>query len=407
MSGISQSVHKSRPRLQLLIIFLTVFIDLVGFGLIIPLNPYLAREFGATPTQVGLLMAIFSLMQFLFSPFWGSLSDRFGRRPIILISLVGTAVSHAAFGFSSELWQLFAARCFAGMFGGNISAAMAYMADITPKDKRSQSMGLIGAAFGLGFILGPLIGGLCAEVGFGPNFGAYVAGIIGLVNAVFAYFFLTESRPAGSPLPEKISRWKAITHGMNIASVRAIMIMMLFQSLAMAHMEASLFMLMQDRFMWSLRNASLGFAYIGVIIVFTQGFLVRRILTKFGERGTIMMGVMMGIFGFSGISLSYDIWMAAFSVTLMGIGNGLANPALIGSLSLLSDSNEQGHRMGVSQSLAALGRILGPASGGFIYQAFGQGFPFFVSSTLMLLSLCLVSIYYTHLPKNAQKKPHH
>lgn len=400
----SSSVTKTRGRLQLLIIFLTVFIDLVGFGLIIPLNPYLAREFGATPTQVGLLMAIFSLMQFLFSPFWGSLSDRFGRRPIILISLVGTAFAHASFGFSTSLWQLFAARCFAGIFGGNISAAMAYMADITPKDKRSQSMGLIGVAFGLGFILGPLIGGLCAETSYGPNLGAFVAGGLGLTNSIFAYFFLKESRPVGMELPVRISRWKAITHGMNIASVRAIMIMMLFQSLAMAHMEASLFMLMQDRFAWSLRNASLGFAYIGVIIVFTQGFLVRRILSKFGERGTIMMGVMLGIFGFSGISLSHDVLMATIAVTLMGVGNGLANPALIGSLSLLSDQNEQGHRMGVSQSLAALGRILGPASGGWIYQAFGQGYPFFVSSTLMVLSLCLVSVYYTHLPKNAQKK---
>lgn len=399
----SKSVHKSRPRIQLLIIFLTVFIDLVGFGLIIPLNPYLAREFGATPTQVGLLMAIFSLMQFLFSPFWGSLSDRFGRRPIILISLLGTAVSHAAFGFSTELWQLFAARLFAGIFGANISAAMAYMADITPKDKRSQSMGLIGAAFGLGFILGPLIGGLCAETSFGPNLGAFVAGGLGLANAVFAYFFLTESRPAGLEIPARVSRWKTITHGLDIASVRAIMIMMLFQSLAMAHMEASLFMLMQDRFSWSLRNASLGFAYIGVIIVFTQGFLVRRILPKFGERGTILIGVIFGIFGFSGISLSHDLMMAAFSVTLMGIGNGLANPALIGSLSLLSDQGEQGQRMGVSQSLAALGRILGPASGGWMYQYFGQGYPFFVSSTLMLLSLCLVMVYFTHLPKNAQK----
>lgn len=404
MSSMSQSLHKTRPRLQLLIIFLTVFIDLVGFGLIIPLNPYLAREFGATPTQVGLLMAIFSLMQFLFSPFWGSLSDRFGRRPIILISLVGTAVSHAAFGFSTMLWQLFAARCFAGMFGGNISAAMAYMADITPKDKRSQSMGLIGAAFGLGFILGPLIGGLCAETSFGPSLGAYVAGGLGLLNSIFAYFFLAESRPAGMSIPERVSRWKVLSHGMNIASVRAIMIMMLFQSLAMAHMEASLFMLMQDRFTWSLRNASLGFAYIGVIIVFTQGFLVRRILPKFGERGTILVGVTLGIFGFSGISLSHDILMAGFAVTLMGIGNGLANPALIGSLSLLSDQGEQGHRMGVSQSLAALGRILGPASGGYLYQAFGQGYPFFVSSSLMVLSLCLVCVYFTHLPKNAQKK---
>ena len=150
---------------RLLIIFVTVFIDLVGFGIIIPMNPYLAKAFGASAFEVGLLMSSYSLMQFLFSPVWGQLSDRIGRRPVILISLVGGAASHLGFAFATSFWMLVLARSLAGLFGGNLSAAMAYIADITPEKDRSKGMGLIGAAFGLGFILGPLIGYVFSRVG--------------------------------------------------------------------------------------------------------------------------------------------------------------------------------------------------------------------------------------------------
>ncbi|MCJ8275373.1 MAG: MFS transporter, partial [Bdellovibrionales bacterium] len=174
----------SEQKRSLKIIFFTVFLDLVGFGIILPLIPYLAREFKASPVQIGFLMAIFSFMQFLFSPLWGKLSDRFGRRPIILISLFGASFSYVFFAFAQTLTLLFVARGLAGFFAANISAAQAYIADITPKDKRSVGMGLIGAAFGLGFIMGPAIAGLTGPIGealgdqppFGIQFSALVAG---------------------------------------------------------------------------------------------------------------------------------------------------------------------------------------------------------------------------------------
>jgi multidrug resistance protein len=206
---------------KLAIIFLTVFVDLVGFGIIIPMNSYLAKVFGATPLKVGLLMSIYSLMQFLFSPFWGQTSDRIGRRPVILLSLLGASVSHFGFAMSASYTGLFLCRMFAGIFGGNIPVAMAYIADLTAEKDRSKGMGLIGAAFGLGFILGPAIGGVFGHLGnslgstppFGESFPAIIASLICFANFVSAYFFLPESRSDAATTfvsPHKTQRLKRI-----------------------------------------------------------------------------------------------------------------------------------------------------------------------------------------------------
>ena len=180
----------------LFVIFMTVFVDLVGFGIIIPLTPFLSRKLGATPFEIGALMTVYSLMQFLMSPFWGSLSDRLGRRPIILVSLLVSSLSHLGFAFSTTLVGLFLARMFAGIGGANISTAMAYIADVTDKKDRSKGMGLIGAAFGLGFVLGPFLGGFFGELGthfgseppLGKSLAAVVASAICLFNFVIASF---------------------------------------------------------------------------------------------------------------------------------------------------------------------------------------------------------------------------
>lgn len=204
---------------RLLIIFFTVFIDLVGFGIIIPLNPYLAERFGASPAEVGLLMSVYSLTQFLFSPVWGQLSDRYGRRPIILLSLIGGGFSHLGFAFADTFWGLILARALAGMFGGNLPAAMAYIADVTEEKDRTKSMGLVGAAFGLGFILGPAIGGFAAHWGeyfgslppFGGSFPALVAAGICLLNAGAAYRFLPETlRAPKAQSAERFLRFKKL-----------------------------------------------------------------------------------------------------------------------------------------------------------------------------------------------------
>lgn len=273
------------------IIFLTVFMDLVGFGIIIPLNPYLAKVYGATPLQVGLLMSVYSLMQFIFAPIWGQLSDRYGRRPIILISLLGSAVAHLAFGLSPSLTGLMIARGFAGLFGGNISTAMAYIADITGAQDRSKGMGLIGAAFGLGFLLGPFIGGVSAHVMENPSSPAFIAAGICFANFLLAIRFLPESNQRLESASEKKSRFKKIFGALGTPVLGTVIFLVFINTLGMALIEASLFLFVQEKFQWSLAEASWGFAYIGLILVFTQGYLIRKWMPRFGERKLLYAGL--------------------------------------------------------------------------------------------------------------------
>jgi len=385
---------RNRP---LIVIFVTVFIDLIGFGMIIPLNPYLAREFGADPLRVGLLMTIFSLMQFLFSPFWGALSDRIGRRPIILVSLLGSALSHTWFAFAGSYLTLFLARMLAGLFGANISTAMAYIADVTKPEERSKGMGLIGAAFGLGFLMGPFLGGILGEVGshlgstppLGPSFAAIGAGFICFVNFVAAIFVLKETNTA-HVRRERQGRLQMLAHHLTNPKVNVLMIGFFLLTFGMANMEASLFMFVQDQFQWSLARASFGFAYVGLVMVFTQGYLIRKLMPKYGEKYLLSMGLILCVFGFLGIGLSHSIPLLACSVTLLGLGSGFATPSFSGLISILTPSEKQGETMGVTQSLSALGRILGPALGGWAYGYFGRPSPFLLAAALSGSALMLV-----------------
>jgi multidrug resistance protein len=396
---------------RLLIIFITVFIDLVGFGIIIPLNPYLAESFGANPLMVGLLMSVYSLMQFIFSPIWGQLSDRWGRRPIILISLFGAGVAHIGFAFASSLVGLLLARAFAGLFGGNISSAMAYIADITSEKDRSKGMGIIGAAFGLGFILGPLLGGVFADVGkqlgtlppFGSSFPALVAGAICLVNCASAYYFLPESRTGSSQhTAYQGPRLRRILNALGTPVLGGLMLLVFLNGFAMAHIEASLFLLMQDRFQWTLSQASYGFGYIGVIMVFTQGFLIRKFMPKLGERKMLQIGLLFSVTAFALIALSHDLVLMTVAVTALGLGNGLVNPSLNGSVSLLSGKDTQGSHLGVAQSLASLARILGPATGGALYQQVSASAPFFAAAAISLTCVAFAWSMRARLPEGGR-----
>lgn len=395
---------------RLLIIFLTVFMDLVGFGIIIPLNPYLAESFGASPLQVGLLMSVYSLFQFVFSPVWGQLSDRYGRRPIILVSLLGSALSHTGFAFASAFWGLILARGLAGLFGGNISTAMAYIADITDEKNRSKGMGLVGAAFGMGFLLGPMIGGLFAHVGrdlgaappLADSFPALVAGAICFLNFLFAIRFLPESRKAGSPSAAKTGRWSKIWRALSTPVLSSVMILVFLNTFAMAHIEASLFLLMQEKFQWTLTQASFGFAYVGLILVFTQGYLIRKWMPKYGERRLLLAGLIFSMIGYLCIGLAGTVGFMALAVTFLGLGNGLANPSLNGSVSLLSGEEVQGNNLGVSQSLSSIARIVGPPTGGALYQHFGMSTPFFAATVVGLIGVAWILSLGGRLPEGGK-----
>ena len=395
---------------QLAIIFFTVFLYLVGFGVVIPIIPLLSRNFGATALQTGLLLSVYSLMQFLFSPFWGRLSDRLGRRPILLFCLLGEGLSYLLFAWARSLEWLFAARLLAGFFGASLSTASAYISDITPKHERSKGMALIGAAFGLGFVVGPALGGGLAVWGhhinpaphFDTSFSACWVAVLCFANFLFGIKFLKESLSEKSESAAKKKRFSVMWHYLNIKTVGPLMTVFLLSSLAMSGMEATLILFMGEKFQWDVKQVSFGFAYIGVIIIFTQGFLVRRMLPKWGERKVLRLGLLFFAVGLTLIAVSSTLTAMAIAMTLLSLGNGLSNPSTLGSISLLTDSKEQGAAMGVTQSMASLGRILGPAIGGFLYGHLAITAPFWMSGLMAFLGLGIVLIKYNSIPEHAR-----
>jgi multidrug resistance protein len=411
-SSTKETGRKSPQKSPLMVIFLTVFIDLVGFGIIIPLSPFLARQFHASPTHVGLLMAVYSLMQFFFSPFWGALSDRIGRRPVILISLLGGGLSYLAFAFASSLWVLFVARAFAGIFGGNISTAHAYIADVTSEKDRSKGMGLIGAAFGLGFIFGPLLGGLLGIVGnhfgseppFGLSFSALGAAALCFSNLALAYFVLKESLPIElrGRIRPRANRFVEMGRHLRRPTVSGLIIVFFLSGLAMAQMESMLFPFVADLFKWDLRTSSYGFAYVGVLMAFTQGFLIRRWMPKYGEPVLLVAGLGLFAFSLGGIALSVTVPVLAVSMTILALGNGLMRPPNLGIISLMTPAEEQGVTMGVTNSLASLGRIIGPVIGGFLYENAGRTSPFLFAGILAAVAFFIVIYQYRRLPNSGR-----
>ena len=390
---------KKTSTSQLAIIFTLVFIDLVGFGMIIPLSSFLGKSLGASALQIGLLMSIYSAMQFLFSPVWGGLSDRYGRRPVLLFSLLLSGLCYLGYAYATELWQLFLWRALAGLFSANISTAMAYIADVSGSKDRSKSMGLIGAAFGLGFMFGPFLGGTLGSLGssispnvpFGMNFSALIASIICILNFSVAYFLLPESLPPEkrSKPQARQSRFKRIAENLRKPVVGPLMLVSFLSTFAMAHMESTVFYYVIEKFKWSLSFSSIGFAYVGLVMVITQGFLIRKLLPRFGEKNLLIFGPAMAAIGLLGIAYTSGQWSMLVTQTILALGLGLLNPSLLGTISLHTDEQTQGQVMGVNQSMSALGRILGPALGGIVYSQVGMYAPFFLASFFMIIALII------------------
>ena len=412
MANHSDSPKSKTSRSRLITIFFTVFIDLVGFGIVIPLSPFLAREYHASPAQIGLLMAIYSIMQFLFSPVWGLWSDRIGRRPVILISLLGGAMSYLLFAFSTTLTMLFVSRALAGIFGGNISAAHAYIADVTTEKDRSKGMGMIGAAFGLGFIFGPLLGGILGLIGqklgslppFGMSFSALGAAVLCFANFLLAFAVLEESLPESVRLSPRIrkNRIREIFHQLNRPISGSLIAVFFLSGLAMAQMESMLFPYVADVFNWDLRTASYGFAYIGVLMVFTQGYLIRKWMPKWGEPKILTIGLLLFAVSLFGLAISTTITILAVTMTVLAVGNGMMRPPNVGMISLLTPAEEQGAAMGVTNSIASLGRIFGPIVGGILYQNVSRTSPFWLAGALAILGLILVVSQYRKLPASGK-----
>ena len=404
-------MSEKKNKSQKLFIFLTVFIYLLGFGIIIPITPILSRELGASATEAGFLMASYSLMQFLFSPFWGRLSDQFGRRPILLFCILGEGLSYILFAYARNIETLFTARILAGFFGASISTASAYISDITPPQERSKGMALIGVAFGLGFVFGPALGGILSLWGtyispesfFSTTFTAlWVAGIC-FANFIFGWKYLTESLVEKSTPRPRTSRFKLIATKLKTRTLGPLMAVYFLISLSMASMESSLVWFMGEKFNWGLQQVSFGFAYIGVMLVLTQGFIVRKLLPLVGERQTLLTGLILFIVGMTGIALAPSIAFMGMTMTALAIGNGLMSPSTLGSISLISPPDEQGMILGITQSLSSLGRILGPVLGGIIYASIAISAPFLFSGIIGLCAVGIVILIYKNIPISGKK----
>jgi DHA1 family tetracycline resistance protein-like MFS transporter len=348
----------------LLIIFLTIFIDLVGFGIVIPLLPFYAEEMHATPFDIGLLVSSYSLMQFISSPVWGNLSDRFGRRPILFWTIIGSSIGYWILGFANVLWMLYAGRILAGIMGGNLSTAQAYIADVTTRENRAKGMGLFGMAFGFGFIIGPALAGILSR--FGHHVPFLVAASMSLCNAILLYFILPESRKAGdrSVSSKRRNRFADLAEALGNKRFGLITVEYFLVIASFAIMTTAFAYYMMVKFGYNAEKTGYLLAYVGFISAIIQGGIFGRLANRVGEASLVAFGslvLVLSLFAVpfvgadAGGLITLLIGMAGFS-----LGNSLASPALTSLASKTVGEEEQGKSFGIMQSAASLGRVLGP-----------------------------------------------
>ena len=374
----------------LVIIFSTVFIDLLGFGIIIPLLPFYAETFGASAFLIGLLSTSFSLMQFLFAPIWGRLSDRYGRRPIIVIGLFGSGISYVAFGLATSLTMLFLARILSGIAGANIPTAQAFIADSTPPEQRARGMGLIGAAFGLGFIFGPAIGGFLSQWGYAAP--ALFAAALSFANFFAALMLLPESLP-----PERRGqiqrrgRLEVFRHALTRPGLGLVLGVFFLVTTAFASFESMFALFAEIRFGFGPTTIGYLFAGVGVVLALVQGVLVGKVVPLLGERRVVPLAIFLMGFALVAQALATSVPWLAVGMGLLAAGMGFHSPSMLAVISRLADATNQGSTLGLSQSLASLGRIVGPLWAGFVFDHYGPAMPFYTSSGLMLVA-CVLSV---------------
>lgn len=365
-------------------VFLIVFIDLIGFGIVIPILPLYAEDFGPSPVVFGLLMASFSAMQFVFAPILGRLSDRVGRRPVLLVSLVGSAVGYVIFGFAGSLLMLFVSRIVDGISGGNISTAQAVIADITTPEERAKGMGLIGAAFGLGFILGPAVGGLLIQVA--PWLPGIAAATASLVAFAMVFFLLPESL---DPETRRRTSHRTFTLGSLAEAVGhpfvwACLVSVFLIILAFSNFETTFAQFAVRVHDFTRSNVYWLFVYAGVLGALVQGGLVRHLAPRLGEARLVFFGTMLAALSLGLMPYVGTKPLLLAVLALLAFGQGLASPSLSAMTSKLVDADEVGGVMGVYQGLSSLARIIGPFWGEWVYGQIGVAWPYRTGAVLML-----------------------
>ncbi len=378
-------------RKALLFIFIVVFLDLLGAGLLLPILPYYVLPYRSDATTVSLMYLSFSAAQFVASPFMGILSDRHGRRPVLLLSILGTSIGYFLFAAAGSLQMMFFARILDGITGGNISTAQAYIADVSKPEDRAKNFGLIGAAFGLGFIIGPALGGLLSTISIHTP--PLVAGAISLATAVFGYFALPESldaehRRAAPVRARDLNPIGPVFEAFARAPLRLLLLSLFVMNFAMSGLQANFSVFTLARFSFTPRQNAWIFAFIGLCAAITQGYLVRRLSAVVSEKRLAAIGLALMTAGFFTIAISSAPWMLYLAVVFIA-GVGLCSPSQMALLSHRVSAREQGWLLGTAQSVMSATRVLGPVWAGWTFDFFGQASPYWTGTGWLLLALSL------------------
>lgn len=404
-------VSIENPRRALAVVFAIVFVDLLGFGILIPIIPLYAESFGANELVVGLLLASYSITQFVFAPILGRLSDERGRRPILLLSLIGSTLAWTMFGLAGSLLVLFVARLLAGAMGGNIATAQAYIADITPPEDRAKGLGLIGAAFGLGFVFGPAMGGIFSSdaalslansilPAFVPltkfSLPSFVAAVISAFNLILAFVVLPETH-SGEVSHDEGSRIANLRDALSNPALNGLIVSFFLFSLAFSGMESMFVLFTQDSYGYGPEMNGYVLAYVGVVIAIVQGGLVGRLTNRFGEQRLAVAGVCLEMLTLAALPfapllggaipdfgpLAGGLLALLGVLTFLSLGNGLANVSLTTLVSKNASEDSQGGAFGLTQSAGSIARAAGPILAGALYTAVYWG-PFVLGGVLMI-----------------------
>ncbi len=397
-------------------VFLVVVIDLLGFGIILPLLPFYAQEFAASAVMIGLLYSVYSFMQLIFSPIWGSWSDRIGRRPIMLLSTFGAVIAYIVFGLAESLGVLFFSRVIAGMMGGNISTAQAYIADVTDSANRARGMGLIGAAFGIGFVIGPATATalihptfheMVANAGF-TDFAAWMgenryalpgffAAFLSFCSFLMVLFKLPETVDTSKPR-EKVFRrpsvftpkfWRLLADQKG-KSARGYLIPLVIGFFLLSFGESSLYsafpLFAEGQLNMTAEQVGIQFFYIGIIAVIVQGFLIKSLTNAFSEEKLFMVGNILMVIGLGLIPFSTSMLTLALFLGLMALGKSLNTPTITSLISKEASDDNVGAVMGASQGLSGLGRMIGPTWGGALFAVY-FGLPFVATAIIVAATI--------------------
>lgn len=393
-------------------VFLVVMIDLLGFGIVLPLLPFYAQEFSASAITIGLLYSVYSFMQLIFSPIWGSLSDRIGRRPIMLLSTFGAVMAYVIFGLAETLGVLFFSRVIAGVMGGNISTAQAYIADVTDKENRAKGMGLLGAAFGIGFVVGPASATLLIHSSFHDFVGSigfvefadwmrlnkfalpgFFAAFLSFCSFLMVLLKLPETvdtskeKPAGMSRPSVFTPrfWRQLSEQKSTTS-RGFLIPLIIGFFLLSFGESSLYsafpLFAEQELNLTAEQVGIQFFYIGIVAVIIQGFLIKPLTSRFDEEKIFLVGNVLMIIGLACIPLAANTFHLALALCLMAVGKSLNTPTITSLISQEAEEEHVGAVMGTAQGMSGLGRMIGPTWGGALFAVY-FGLPFVATAAIV------------------------